>query len=99
MPASGTSAKTQTRDRSAMVRSGVEGSTAVPTLIPRFTTTPLRGATSVTSRLGSPVCSISVISSGDMPSTVRRVRPLAMTALAMPDAAVAPTSGEILGLG
>ena len=44
MFASGTSASTQTRDRSAIVSSVVDGSTDVPTVIPRFTTTPLRGA-------------------------------------------------------
>jgi hypothetical protein len=53
-----------------------------------LTTTPLRGATTVTSRLGSPVCSIASISAGVIPRTVRRVRPLAITALAMPAAAV-----------
>ena len=88
MLASGTSANTQTRDRSAIVRSVVDGSTDVPTVTPRFTTTPLLGATTVTRRLGSPLCSIALISSGVIPSTARRVRPLAITALVMPDAAV-----------
>jgi hypothetical protein len=88
MSASGTSASTQTRDKSAIVSSVVDGSTDVPTVIPRFTTTPLLGATTVTSRLGSPVCSIASISAGAIPSTVSLVRPLAMTALEMPDAEV-----------
>ena len=97
--ASGTSASTQTRDRSAIVSSVVEGSTDVPTVTPRFTTTPLLGATTVTSRLGSPLCSMASISAGAIPSTVRRVRPLAITALAMPDAARVPSRGQVLGLG
>jgi hypothetical protein len=89
MLASGTSANTQTLDRSAIVSSVVDGSTEAPAETPRFTTTPLRGATTVTSRRGSPVCSIAVISSGAMPRTERRVRPLATTTLVMPDASVA----------
>ena len=87
--ASGTSARTHTDDRSAMVSSGVEGSTAVPTVTPRVTTTPLRGATTVTRRLGSPLASIAATSSGDIPRTPRRVRPPATTALEIPDAATA----------
>jgi hypothetical protein len=88
MLASGTSASTHTRDRSAIVKRVVDGSTDVPTVTPRFTTTPLRGANTVTSRFGSPVCSIASISAGDMPSTPRRVRPPATTTLVMPDADV-----------
>ena len=68
--ASGTSASTQTRDRSAIVSNVVDGSTDVPAVTPRFTTTPLLGATTVTSRLGSPLCSMASISSGAIPSTV-----------------------------
>ncbi len=79
---------TQTRERSAIVSTVVDGSTEVPTDTPRSTTTPPRGARMVTRRLGSPVCSIASMSSGVMPSTVRRVRPPAITALASPDAAV-----------
>ena len=45
---SNTCAITQTRDRSAIVSRVVDGSTDVPTVIPRFTTTPLLGATTVT---------------------------------------------------
>ena len=60
----------------------------MPTVTPRFTTTPLLGATTVTSRLGSPLCSMASISAGAIPSTVRRVRPLAITALEIPEAAV-----------
>ena len=86
MLASGTSARTQTRDRSAMVIRVVEGSTDVPTVTPRFTTTPLRDATIVTRRFGSPLCSIASISAAAIPSTVSRVRPLATTALVIPDA-------------
>ena len=53
MFASGTSAKIHTRDRSAIVSSVVDGSTEVPTVMPRFTTTPVLGATTVTKRFGS----------------------------------------------
>ena len=88
MLASGTSASTHTRDRSAIVSSVVEGSTDVPTEIPRFTTTPLLGAITVTSRCGSPVCSMASISAGVIPRTVSRVRPLATTTLVIPEAAV-----------
>ena len=84
MFASGTSAKIHTRDRSAIVSSVVDGSTDVPTVMPRLTTTPLLGATTVTSRFGSPVCSIASISAGVIPSTVSRVRPLATTTLVIP---------------
>ena len=44
----------------------IQGSTDVPTVIPRFTTTPLCGATTVTRRRGSPLCSIASISAGVM---------------------------------
>ena len=88
MLASGTSARIQTRDRSATVSSVVEGSTEVPTVTPRLTTTPPCDATTVTKRLGSPLCSIASISAGVIPRTVRRVRPLSTTTLEMPDAAV-----------
>ena len=71
-----------------MVSSVVDGSTEVPTVTPRFTTTPLLGATTVTRRVGSPVCSIASISAGVIPRTVSRVRPLATTTLVMPEADV-----------
>jgi hypothetical protein len=66
----------------------VDGSTDVPTVTPRLTTTPLRGANTVTSRLGSPLSSIASISAGDMPSTPSRVRPPATTTLVIPEADV-----------
>ena len=66
----------------------VDGSTEVPTVMPRFTTTPLLGATTVTRRVGSPVCSIASMSAGVIPKTVSRVRPLATTTLVIPEADV-----------
>ena len=99
MFASGTSARTHTRDRSAIVSSVVDGSTEVPTVTPRFTTTPLLGATTVNRRFGSPVCSIASISAGVIPRTVRRVRPPATTDARDARGRRRLPDGQVLGLG
>ena len=54
-------------------------------MTPRFTTTPLLGAATVTRRFGSPVSSIASMSAGVIPRTVRRVRPPATTTLVTPE--------------
>ncbi len=89
MSASESSASTQTTDRSATVTISVDGSTAVPTAIPRCRITPARGAVTVTRRRGSPDLSIDAISASVMPSTSSRERAPSATALRGPVVAAA----------
>ena len=98
MLASGTSASTHTRDRSAIVSSVVDGSTDVPTVTPRFTTTPLLRRDHGHQALRFAGLLDRVDLRGVIPRTPSRVRPLATTTLVMPEADVCLPRGQVLGL-